>query len=142
MTSCRVRTRIGYVPSVTPFPSFSNSRVNSAAPSGRHRKGPDGVTPVADFGGLNPSVPEKAHIRLMIGFESRCIGENAERACQSSSIDTVVFGRRPGQRVKAGRFAPKVLKLVGEGQSYREVSHRLGLSKNTILDIVRRDRAA
>jgi len=31
------------------------------------------------------------------------------------------------------RFAPKVLKLVSEGQSYREISHRLGLSKNTIL---------
>jgi DNA-binding CsgD family transcriptional regulator len=44
--------------------------------------------------------------------------------------------------VKADRFAPKVLKLVGEGQSYREISHRLGLSKNTVLDIVKRDRAA
>ena len=54
----------------------------------------------------------------------------------------VVFGRRPGQRVKADRLAPKVLKLVGEGQSYREISHRLGLSKNTVLDIVKRDRAA
>jgi putative DNA-invertase from lambdoid prophage Rac len=54
----------------------------------------------------------------------------------------VVFGRRPGQRVKADRFAPKVLKLVGEGQSYREISRRLGLSKNTILDIVKRDRVA
>jgi hypothetical protein len=45
----------------------------------------------------------------------------------------VVFGRQPGQRVKADRFAPKVLKLVGEGQSYREICPRLGLSKNTIL---------
>jgi putative DNA-invertase from lambdoid prophage Rac len=54
----------------------------------------------------------------------------------------VVFGRRPGQRVKADGFAPKVLKLVGEGQPYREISHRLGLSKNTILDIVKRDRVA
>ena len=48
----------------------------------------------------------------------------------------------PGRRVKADRFAPRVLKLVGEGQSYREISHRLGLSKNTVLDIVKRDRAA
>ena len=30
------------------------------------------------------------------------------------------FGQRPGQRVKADRFAPGVLKLVGEGQSYRK----------------------
>jgi transposase len=51
-------------------------------------------------------------------------------------------GRRPGQRVKADRFAPKVLKLVSEGQSYREISHRLGLSKNTVLGIVKRDRAS
>ena len=33
-----------------------------------------------------------------------------------------------------------MLTLVGEGQSYREISHRLGLSKNTVLDIVKRDR--
>jgi transposase len=52
-----------------------------------------------------------------------------------------VFGRRPGQRIKSDRYAPKVLKLVAEGQSYREISHRLGLSKNTVLDIVKRDRA-
>ena len=51
-------------------------------------------------------------------------------------------GRRPGQRVKADRLAPKVLKLVGEGQSYREISHRPGLSKNTVLDIVKCNRAA
>jgi putative DNA-invertase from lambdoid prophage Rac len=40
------------------------------------------------------------------------------------------------------RSAPKVLKLVGEGQSYREISHRIGLRKNTVLDIVKRERAA
>ena len=45
------------------------------------------------------------------------------------------------ERVKADCFAPKVLKLVGDGQSYREISHRLELSKNTALDIVKRDRA-
>jgi len=54
----------------------------------------------------------------------------------------IVFGRRPCRRIKADRFGPKVLKLIGEGQSYREISHRLGLSKNAILDIVKRDRAA
>jgi len=51
-------------------------------------------------------------------------------------------GERRNQRVKADRFAPKVLRLVGEGQSYREISYRLGISKNTVLDIVKRDRAA
>jgi putative DNA-invertase from lambdoid prophage Rac len=51
-------------------------------------------------------------------------------------------GRRPGQRIKADRYATKVLKLVDEGHSYREISHRLGLSKNTVLDIVKLNRAA
>jgi hypothetical protein len=46
----------------------------------------------------------------------------------------------PGQRVKADRFAPKALKLVTEGQSDREISHRLGVCKNTVLDIEKRDR--
>ena len=32
---------------------------------------------------------------------------------------------------------PKVLKLAGEDQSYRESSHRLELSNNTVLDIVK-----
>ncbi|MEO6760300.1 MAG: hypothetical protein ABIO24_12655 [Saprospiraceae bacterium] len=31
---------------------------------------------------------------------------------------------RAGQRIKADSFAPKVLKFVAEGQSYREISHR------------------
>jgi transposase len=31
--------------------------------------------------------------------------------------------------------------LVAAGQSYREISHRLGISKNTVLGIVKRDRA-
>jgi len=31
---------------------------------------------------------------------------------------------------------------LSQGQSYREISHRLGLSKNTVLDIVKRERAA
>lgn len=54
----------------------------------------------------------------------------------------VDFGRRPGQRIKADRFAPNVLRLVRDGQFYREISHRRGLSKSTVLDIVKRDRAA
>jgi putative DNA-invertase from lambdoid prophage Rac len=67
-----------------------------------------------------------------------------ERVCSGIAATRkrgVVFGRRPGQRVKADRFTSTVLKLVRERQSYREISHRLGLSKNTDLDIVKRDRA-
>jgi len=75
-------------------------------------------------------------------FESDLLRERVRSGIAAAQKRGVVFGRRPGQRVKADHFAPRVLKLVSEGQSYREISHRLGLSKNTVLDIVKRDRAA
>ena len=73
-------------------------------------------------------------------FERDLLRERVRSGIAAARKRGVVFGRRPGQRVKADRFAPKVLKLVAEGQSYREISHRLGLSKNTVLDIVKRNR--
>lgn len=51
-----------------------------------------------------------------------------------------VFGRQAGQRLTADRYAPSVLKLVSDEQSYREISHRLGISEYTVLDIVKRHR--
>lgn len=48
------------------------------------------------------------------------------------------LGRQPGQRPKSDRLAPKVLRLVGQGRSYRLIGRELGLSKNTVADIVKR----
>lgn len=50
------------------------------------------------------------------------------------------FGRQPGQRVKADKFAPKVLQMVQSGYSYRKIAASLHLSKTTVLDIVKRHR--
>jgi putative DNA-invertase from lambdoid prophage Rac len=75
-------------------------------------------------------------------FEKDLLRERVRSGIAAARKRGVVFGRRLGQRVKSDRLAPKVLQLVGQGQSYREISHRLGLSKNTVLDIVKRDRAA
>ena len=50
------------------------------------------------------------------------------------------LGRQPGQRPKSDRLAPKVLALIAQGRSYRLVGREVGLSKNTIADIVRRNR--
>jgi len=52
----------------------------------------------------------------------------------------VRFGRQPDQRVKADRHQKRTLEPVAAGQSYREVGLRLGISKNTVLDIVKRHR--
>jgi hypothetical protein len=50
--------------------------------------------------------------------------------------------RRIRRRVAADCFAPKVLEQARDGQSYREIGQRLGLSKNNFLDIDKRDRSA
>jgi DNA invertase Pin-like site-specific DNA recombinase len=53
-------------------------------------------------------------------FERDLLRERVRSGIAAARKRGIVFGRRPGQRVKADRLAPKVLKLVGEGQSYRE----------------------
>jgi DNA invertase Pin-like site-specific DNA recombinase len=50
------------------------------------------------------------------------------------------LGRQPGQRPKADRLAPKVMALVAQGCSYRRIGREVGLSKNTVADIVKRSR--
>ena len=45
------------------------------------------------------------------------------------------------QRPKSDRLGPKVLALVAQGRSYRLIGREVGLSKNTVADIVKRSRA-
>ena len=47
-----------------------------------------------------------------------------------------------GKRPKSDRLAAKVLALVALGRSYRLVGREIGLSKNTVAGIVKRDRTA
>jgi putative DNA-invertase from lambdoid prophage Rac len=75
-------------------------------------------------------------------FERDLLRERVRSGIAAARKRGVVFGRQLGQRVKADRHEPRVLKLVEAGQSYREISHRLGISKNTVLDIVKRNRSA
>ena len=50
------------------------------------------------------------------------------------------LGRQPGQRPKSDRLAPQVLALVAKGRSYRLIGREVGLSKNTVAEIVKRRR--
>jgi DNA invertase Pin-like site-specific DNA recombinase len=75
-------------------------------------------------------------------FERDLLRERVRSGIAAARKRGVRFGRQPGQRPTADRHAANVLKFVSAGQSYREISHRLGISKNTVLDIVKRDRAA
>lgn len=50
------------------------------------------------------------------------------------------LGRQPGQRPKSDKLAPKVVQAVEEGRSYRWIARDLSISKNTVLDIMKRHR--
>ncbi len=75
-------------------------------------------------------------------FERELIRERIRSGLAAAKARGKRLGRRPGQRPKSDRLAPKVLALVAQGRSYRLIGRELGLSKNTVADIVRRARAA
>ncbi|WP_027360061.1 recombinase family protein [Desulforegula conservatrix] len=80
---------------------------------------------------------------LMAGlaeFERDLLRERVRSGVKAAQARGVVFGRRLGQRVKSDKLAPKVLGLVAAGQSYRQISRQLNLSKNTVMGIVKRKR--
>ncbi len=78
---------------------------------------------------------------VLAEFERELLRERVRSGIAAAQARGVRFGRQPGQRVKADRHQKRALELVAAGQSYREVGLRLGISKNTVLDIVKRDRA-
>lgn len=80
---------------------------------------------------------------LMAGlaeFERDLLRERVRSGIMAAKARGVVFGRRLGQRVKSDKLAPKVLALVAIGNSYRQIGRQLDLSKNTVMEIVKRDR--
>ena len=74
-------------------------------------------------------------------FERELIQERIRSGIAAAKARGKRLGRQPGQRPKSDRLAPKVLALVAAGRSYRLISRELGLSKNTVLEIVKRNRA-
>ncbi|MFC2790768.1 helix-turn-helix domain-containing protein, partial [Escherichia coli] len=45
------------------------------------------------------------------------------------------------QQCQSDRLLPKVVAMRAEGRSYRWIARELGISKNTVADIVQRHRA-
>jgi putative DNA-invertase from lambdoid prophage Rac len=75
-------------------------------------------------------------------FERELVRERVRSGMAAAKARGKKLGRQPGYRPKSDRLAPKVLALVALGRSYRLIGRELGLSKNTVADIVRRTRAA
>lgn len=74
-------------------------------------------------------------------FERDLLRERVRSGLAAAKARGKVLGRKQGQRPKSDRLAPKVLALVAAGRSYRLIGRELGLSKNTVADIVKRSRA-
>ena len=73
-------------------------------------------------------------------FERELIQERIRSGIAAAKARGKRLGRQPGQRPKSDRLAPKVLALVAAGRSYRLIGRELGLSKNTVAEIVKRNR--
>ena len=74
-------------------------------------------------------------------FERELLQERIRSGIAAAKARGKRLGRQPGQRPKSDRLTPKVLALVAEGRSYRLIGRELGLSKNTVVEIIKRDRA-
>jgi DNA invertase Pin-like site-specific DNA recombinase len=75
-------------------------------------------------------------------FERELTTERIRSGIAAAKARGKRLGRQPGQRPKSDRLAPKVLALIALGRSYRLVGREIGLSKNTVADIVKRARTA
>lgn len=73
-------------------------------------------------------------------FERDLIRERVCSGLAAAKARGKVLGRRTGQR-PSDQLAPKVLAAHAEGRSYRWIARDLGLSKNTVMAIVQRERA-
>lgn len=73
-------------------------------------------------------------------FERDLISERVKSGLAAARARGKKLGRQRGQRPKSDKLAPKVLKLVEDGKSYRWIARDLGISKNTVGDIVKRNR--
>ncbi len=105
-----------------------------------------GVSLIAQTGlQFDLSTPQGKLIAAMMAalaeFERDLLRERVRSGIASAQARGVVFGWRPGQRIKADKLEPKFLRLVAAGQSYRQIGRQLDISKNTVLEIVKRNRA-
>lgn len=74
-------------------------------------------------------------------FERELIQERIRSGLALAKARGKRLGRQRGQRPKSDRLAPKVMALIKIGRSYRLIGRELGLSKNTVAEIVKRSRA-
>ena len=73
-------------------------------------------------------------------FERDLVRERVCSGLAAAKAKGKQLGRKPGQKVKADKYTPRVLQMVSEGRSYRQIARELHLSKTTVNQIVKRHR--
>jgi DNA invertase Pin-like site-specific DNA recombinase len=88
---------------------------------------------------------ETPHGRMMVTmlagiaqFERDLLSERVKSWLAAARARGKKLGHQPGQRPKSDKLAPKVIQSVADGRSYRWIARDLGISKNTVLDIMKR----
>lgn len=73
-------------------------------------------------------------------FERDLISERVKSGLAAAKARGRKLGRQAGERPKSDRLAPRVMAMIAEGRSYRWIARDLGISKNTVADVVKRFR--
>ncbi len=73
-------------------------------------------------------------------FERDLLSERVKSGLAAARARGKKLGRQPGQRPKSDKLASRVLQAVEDGRSYRWIARDLGISKNTVTEIVKRHR--
>lgn len=74
-------------------------------------------------------------------FERDLLSERVGSGLAAAKARGKILGRRPGQRPKSTKLAPKVIQAVQDGRSYRWIARDLAISKNTVTEIMKRHKA-
>lgn len=73
-------------------------------------------------------------------FERDLLSERVKSGLAAARARGKKLGRQAGQRPKSDKLAPRVVEAVSEGRSYRWIARDLGISKNTVTEIMKRHR--
>lgn len=71
-------------------------------------------------------------------FERDLLKERICSGLAAAKARGKILGRKHGERPKSEKAAAKVLELFNIGQSYRQIAQEVCLSKNTVMEIVKR----
>lgn len=73
-------------------------------------------------------------------FERDLLSERVKSGLMAARKRGKKLGRQTGQRPVSDKVAPRVIQAVSEGRSYRWIARDLGISKTTVLTIMKRHR--